>query len=161
MDNLGFNPKLMKIILDQHKLGPQSLHGPDHWLRVGTIGLVLADRTAANKNIVRYFAQLHDACRTNEGVDVFHGIESAHFCKKYRHLILLSDEEFETLITAVAKHPMGGISDDATIGTCWDSDRLDLLRVGIKPDRKLLSTKEAKEDLLYDWATKLYLSRLV
>jgi uncharacterized protein len=94
--------------------------------------------------------------RSNEGSDIFHGIESAHFCKEQRHLISLDDEEFELLIQAVAKHPMGGLSKDITVGTCWDADRLDLGRVGILPEKKYLSTAAAREDTFFNWASKLH-----
>ena len=36
-------------------------------------------------------------------------------------------------------------SDDVTIGTCWDADRLDLGRVGIIPDEAFMSTDFGKE----------------
>jgi len=34
---------------------------------------------------------------------------------------------------------------NATVATCWDADRLDLGRVGIKPDARYLFSDEAKE----------------
>jgi uncharacterized protein len=146
----------MKIVYKHYNLGPDSFHGPDHWLRVGEIGLALAEKTGANKNIVRYFAQLHDIGRDSEDADIFHGIQSAHFCRAHRDLVELSDEEFDTLIFAIAKHPMGSTSDDITIGSCWDADRLDLARVGIYTELKYLSTEQAKEKKFFDWATGLH-----
>jgi uncharacterized protein len=153
---IKFDPTLMSIIYKHYRLGPNSLHGPDHWLRVGVIGLALAERTGANMRVVRYFAQLHDVGRSDEGSDIFHGIESAHFCKEHRHLISLDDDEFELLLQAIAKHPMGGLSKNVTTGSCWDADRLDLGRVGIPPDKKYLSTTAAKEDKFFNWASKLH-----
>ena len=35
-------------------------------------------------------------------------------------------------------------ADDATIGTCWDADRLELPRVGIRPDPRYFSTIEGR-----------------
>ena len=43
-------------------------------------------------------------------------------------------------------------SDDPIIGTCWDADRLDLGRVGVKPNPKLLSTERARSKAVIDWA---------
>jgi uncharacterized protein len=39
------------------------------------------------------------------------------------------------------------LSDDPTIGTCWDADRLDLARegVGIQPRARYMSTEFARE----------------
>jgi uncharacterized protein len=41
--------------------------------------------------------------------------------------------------TDLAHHP------DPSIGTCWDSDRLDLGRVGIIPDPAYMSTNMGRE----------------
>ena len=39
----------------------------------------------------------------------------------------------------------GLVSEDPTVGACWDADRLDLPRVGIQPDPALFSTARAHE----------------
>lgn len=36
-------------------------------------------------------------------------------------------------------------SDEPTIGTCWDADRMDLPRVGIQPDPQKMSTQEGHD----------------
>jgi len=46
---------------------------------------------------------------------------------------------------AIRHHVDGDVSDDPTIGTCWDADRLDLGRVGIVPDERYMSTARGKE----------------
>jgi uncharacterized protein len=48
------------------------------------------------------------------------------------------------LCEACTYHADGQVSDDPTIGVCWDADRLDLPRVGIGIDRKYLSTAAAR-----------------
>ena len=151
------NPELVKAIKQHASAGIHSLHGPDHWNRVTAIGLALAERAGANKNIVNHFGQLHDIGRVNDETDLFHGIESAHFCKANRHLIDLDDKEFEKLIYAIARHPMGKIIDDIDIGTCWDADRCDITRTGIDLDIRYISTSQAKEPVFLKWATTLYL----
>jgi hypothetical protein len=40
--------------------------------------------------------------------------------------------------------PGGGVDTDPTVQTCWDADRLDLGRVGIKPHPDFLSPFAAK-----------------
>ena len=40
---------------------------------------------------------------------------------------------------------MGRLSKDATIQTCWDADRLDLGRVGERPNPTYLGTKAARD----------------
>ena len=39
-----------------------------------------------------------------------------------------------------------------TIQTCWDADRLDLIRAGITPDPNHLCTAAAKEPKIIRWA---------
>ena len=39
---------------------------------------------------------------------------------------------------------MGKVAENITIGTCWDSDRLDIGRVGIKPHEKFMTNEEAQ-----------------
>ena len=46
-------------------------------------------------------------------------------------------------------------SNDITIQSCWDSDRLDLWRAGIEPDPKYLYTETAKELKTISWAKSL------
>lgn len=41
---------------------------------------------------------------------------------------------------------------DPTIATCWDADRLDLLRVGIRPDPARLVTEAARDPEVLEWA---------
>jgi hypothetical protein len=36
------------------------------------------------------------------------------------------------------------VTDDPTVGACWDADRLDLPRVGVTVDPRLLSTAAAR-----------------
>lgn len=41
---------------------------------------------------------------------------------------------------------------DATVLTCWDADRLDLGRVGIRPHPHRLCTEAARDPVLLEWA---------
>ena len=42
-------------------------------------------------------------------------------------------------------HTHGQLSSDPTIATCWDADRLDLGRVGMRPHADYMSTAKGKE----------------
>lgn len=96
---------------------------------------------------------LHDARRRHEGVDPGHGGRGADFAATLRGtLIHLSDAEFALLRTAGADHTKGLIDADTTIQTCWDTDRLDLGRVGTVPDPSRLCTDAAREPAFQDWA---------
>ena len=81
----------------------------------------------------------------NEWTDPGHGRRGAELARRLRgEMFDLPDEEFELLHYACTWHQDKDFSDDATIGTCWDADRLDLGRVGVIPDPKLLNTEFAK-----------------
>ena len=56
----------------------------------------------------------------------------------------LRDHDFDMLYYAIDRHSDGLIDGDITVRTCWDADRLDLGRVGIKPDAKYLCTDAGK-----------------
>ena len=57
----------------------------------------------------------------------------------------LEDSAFELLVYACTWHTDKTLSNDKTIGTCWDSDRLDLGRVGMIPSAGFMSTDFGKE----------------
>lgn len=120
-------------------------HGPLHWLSVEGMGSLLAGQNDADADVVRLFSVLHDACRQDDFDDPEHGPRAAQLAKEWRgHLFDLSDTQFQKLTYAIAHHTEGKTSSDATIGTCWDSDRLDLGRVGITPCPEFLSTQAAQ-----------------
>ena len=123
-----------------------SPHGPAHWQRVERNGLLLASRTGADPVVVRLFALFHDSRRLNESTDEGHGKRGADFAAQLRgSLYELDDDAFELLIEACTWHTDRDFSENCTIGTCWDADRLDLGRVGIIPDAALMSTVFGKE----------------
>lgn len=91
--------------------------------------------------------------RVNEGWDEGHGFRGAEFARQQRgQLFDLSDDEFEQLHFACTHHTNGETEADITIQTCWDSDRLDLGRVGILPDPNKLCTAAAKSKEIRCWA---------
>lgn len=125
------------------------LHGPRHWRAVARNGARLCEATLeADPHVVTLFAALHDSCRDNDGRDAYHGRYAARMAASLRgELFEATDEQMELLSYALKRHADGEVTDDPTIGVCWDADRLDLPRCGIKPQARYLSTEAAKEML--------------
>src|SRR6202035_2028278 len=64
----------------------------------------------------------------------------------------LPDPELRLLHRACAGHTHERTHADITVQTCWDADRLDLGRVGIKPHPSRLCTEMAKRPRTIEWA---------
>jgi uncharacterized protein len=69
-------------------------------------------------------------------------------------LFQLADEEFDLLHVACADHTHKLTHPDVTVQTCWDSDRLDLGRVGIEPRPDRLCTPTARSAAVREWANR-------
>jgi uncharacterized protein len=107
-------------------------------------GWHLSAVTGARIDVVELFAVLHDSCRINEGIDDGHGRRGAELAKKLRGTAFeLDEEDFGLLMEACKLHTEGHLDGNITLQTCWDSDRLDLGRVGIIPQTEKLCTKDA------------------
>ena len=102
-------------------------------------------RGAWTGQLVFCFGLLHDTRRENEAVDPEHGARAAAFAAELQSqgLLPLDDARFALLIEALRLHSDGRLSDDTTIGTCWDADRLHLPRVSIEPNPAFFSTPAA------------------
>lgn len=125
-----------------------SVHGPWHWEKVEKNALILAKKTlGADKLVAQLFALIHDTQRQNENDDPEHGHRSAAYAEELfkQGKLEISKEQLAVLMEACKYHNDGQITDDPTIGVCWDADRLDLTRVGIIPNPELLSTQAGKE----------------
>ncbi len=122
-----------------------SIHGIGHWKNVERNGLIICREVGADDAVVRLFAILHDCCRRDDGKDIRHGSRAARMIKQGDLLKgLITEEQLNKLAYALARHTTGFRSDDATIGACWDADRLDLDRVGIKPSAFFMSTETGR-----------------
>jgi len=125
-----------------------SYHGPEHWQQVLKNAQRLCLHTAgADREVCEMFAWLHDSCRENEHGDGGHGARAASLVQDMRNVgeIVLDEYRFTSLFDSILYHDSGlvalqGEAHRATKGVCWDADRLDLPRVGITPDPKLMST---------------------
>ena len=141
--------------VDRLVLTADGIHGIKHWERVRENGLYLAKHNGADPLVVELFAYLHDCCRESECSDPEHGARAAEFAAQERgKLLVLNDDQFELLSFACEHHEKGRLSDDATVGACWDADRLDLGRVGRRPNRMYLSTTRARHESVIEWGYK-------
>jgi uncharacterized protein len=94
---------------------------------------------------VELFAVLHDSQRENENHDPDHGNRAADYAAELRGTWFdLSDDEMDLLVEACRYHSDGFVEAHPTVQACWDSDRLDLGRVGVRPDPRFLCTSFAK-----------------
>jgi uncharacterized protein len=134
-------------------LDREGVHGFPHWRRVRENGLRLAEVTGAHREVVELFAFLHDSKRINDDFDPKHGERAAIYAGSLSGSMFdLGPHELELLLGACRYHSDGLITGDVTIITCWDADRLDLGRVGVRPDPSLLCTSAARDPLIIKWA---------
>lgn len=138
---------LIAEIRDQFRINWHGHHGAPHWARVQHHGLYLGQQLGADLRVVELFAFLHDSQRRNEYSDHGHGSRASAYAAtlRERELFELDDFAFELLTTACNGHSDGHMDGDITVQVCWDSDRLDLGRVNIKPDPRRLCTSLARE----------------
>ena len=144
---------LITTVLNNYPLSINGIHGIAHWARVRENGLRLAKLTGAHELVIELFAIFHDSQRISDGSDYRHGLRGAQFAKTLQSSMFnLPENHFELLYTACEKHTSDPTHEDITIQTCFDADRLDLGRVGIMPDPRLLCTGAAKQKEIIKWA---------
>ena len=144
---------LIRFLRAQFALDWEGIHGMRHWTRVRENGLLLADRTGADARVVELFAWIHDSKRRNDGHDPEHGPRAARFAKTLAGTLFdLDPAGLEHLVTACHGHSDGSFDGDVTVLTCWDADRLDLGRVGIRPRAPRLCTEAARDPAVLEWA---------
>jgi uncharacterized protein len=149
-----YSKKLVAAVLEQATNRTSLIHGPRHWVDIAVIGTRLALETpGADRKVVRRFALLHDSMRENDGHDPQHGPKAAQLAEQLKHLLKLDPQQLDQLVTALTLHDCGQVTNDPTIGCCWDADRLDLPRVGITPSAHLLSTAAATKEAMAVTAT--------
>lgn len=120
-------------------------HGITHWARVFRNGCALASQTpGVDLTVVEYFSLFHDAMRDSEFNDPRHGERGAKLAEAIGLKKVLDDEQWKIFWYACEFHDTGLLSAEPTTSCCWDADRLDLLRVGIVPENRFLSTEAAK-----------------
>lgn len=138
---------LKEQVIYQFSSNQNSDHGPDHWNRVEKVGLILSKEANADKEIIRLFAILHDLQRIFDGYDPEHGSRAADYAQKLFDdgLLVLDQSQLKILKFACKYHnDKKAKSKNKTVNICWDSDRIDLVRVGINPKDIELKTTEGK-----------------
>ncbi len=124
-----------------------SMHGPPHWRRVEANGVLLAPQCGADVLVVRLFALFHDCKRQTDDNDPHHGRRAATFLTEHQgEWFELDDERFALLREAIGYHADGTTHSNATIGCCWDADRLDLTRCGLTPAPQFFSTPAGRTE---------------
>jgi uncharacterized protein len=129
------------------------IHGAPHWARVRLNGLRLARTNGARADVVELFALVHDSRRVHDGRDEDHGARAAQLAKEWNCTLLRLDVPgLEMLRYACRYHSDGMTEADITVQTCWDADRLDLGRVGTRPDTRRLCTDGARDQAFLEAA---------
>ena len=149
--------RLVAAVLERSTGKDSFLHGEGHWRRVAAAGLALLPETPdADPAVVFLFALFHDSVRFNDGHDPQHGPRGAALAGELRgEAFDLEDAKMHLLGFACEEHTNGGVGRDPTVGACWDADRLNLWRVGIRPDPRLLAPGAARNGGRIKWARGL------
>ena len=147
---------LIALIKSEFKLDWGGIHGANHWARVLHHGKTIGELRQADLLVVELFGFLHDSCRLNDGRDPQHGQRAADFAHGiHGDFYQLNPKQLDLLCFAMQHHSGGEVSTNLTIQTCWDSDRLDLGRVGIIPSPKFISAEGAQFiDYAFDLSLK-------
>lgn len=146
---------IKKIFLDFDLHLTQSNHGIYHWARVIQNGRLIAEQNKANINILIAFAFFHDCQRMNEESDPEHGLRGGTYMLQFEKDLHLTKEEISKVFEACEGHTDILFHHDKDISTCWDADRLDLMRVGIYPNPDKLNNEEAKNSGLISYLSKI------
>ncbi len=147
-----------QLFLDGLILAEDSLHHLTHWQRVEKYGLMIAETNGADQEVIKLFAYLHDARRRNDEDDPGHGERAAVLLDELigEGLISLSDLQYTQLRSALRQHDRDdAASEDITVRTCWDADRLDLWRGDIIPNPQLMFTDCGRSASMIEFARNL------
>ena len=142
--------ELIERIKKEIRIDFYGIHGIGHWERVYHNTQLLSEHYGIESKVFELFALLHDSKRHNEHRDPEHGKRAAEFAALLMKegAIELSDEESGRLLYACANHTHHDKSDplfyDRIVEICFDSDRLDIGRVGIVVDPERMATGYAR-----------------
>jgi uncharacterized protein len=137
--------RALSLVQEHGTVNRRSIHGPSHWHNVEANAVHLAGLEGVQTLVPRMFAIFHDFLRENDNEDPGHGPRAAEFLRIRRDRFPeMAYLDFEALAQACERHTVGDLAEDPMIGICWDADRLDLIRVGITPDPKFMSTPSGK-----------------
>lgn len=144
---LAAKPTILRAARDQFRLNPVGEHGAAHWGRVAFHARELARLEGVDPTVPLLFAWLHDCCRENEWEDPDHGPRAAAFVGQLHEngQMPLDRRSLNLLQKAIAEHSEGYTTGPAVVRVCWDADRLDLGRVGIRPNPRYLCTESGRD----------------
>lgn len=155
----GIVRKALAVVRPQFRLDLRGgIHGVPHWSRVWLHGRAMAQAMDLNPAVLAWFAFLHDSRRHSDRRDPWHGHRAADFALQLRRdgaVTELDRGEFERLCEAMRLHSDGHVEGDPLVRACWDADRLDLGRVGIRPDPTRLCTDFARHPACIAHALRL------
>ena len=143
--------KILDIIVNDFKIDFYGDHGIRHWERVYNNSKILSEYYNIKSDVFELFALLHDSKREDEYCDINHGYRASLFVTELidDELIKLDKKDQDRLLFACANHTIKDKTDllceDIVVKICFDSDKLDLGRVGIIPDPFRMNTDYAKE----------------
>lgn len=147
-----------EIFLSGLVLSAESEHHLVHWQRVEKYGLMIAAENGADTEVISLFAYLHDARRVTDDEDPEHGERAAVLLDELiaQGLISINSRQYEQLRSALRQHNRDDAnSDDITVRTCWDADRLDLWRGGIVPNPDFMFTDYGRSAEMIEFARQL------
>jgi len=154
---------LVQVVLREARSTGSGSHGPDHWRSVAWTGLHLTRHLPlADPVVVALFGLLHDAGRIpGHGSDPDHGPRALPLARSIAEsgLIRVEQRQLALLMEAIARHSLPTVSAEPTIGACFDADRLNLWRQGLRPDSRLLSTEHARRPATVRWAKRVHQAR--
>lgn len=144
---MGISTELIRTTRERYAGDRLGVHGWTHWVNVARnarnirLEVLQRGKPAPDIDVTDHFALLHDCCRRDDGDDPGHGMRAAGFAQDCfrRGLIDLTPEQMDRLVYAIAYHSAGMTSKCPTVGACWDADRLDLRRLGMRIDRRFIS----------------------
>ena len=150
-------PELIERVLKESSRPDSVDHGVRHWQLVAYTGAELArEIPEADPDVVFLFGLFHDSMRFNDYVDPQHGRRGGELARRLLEGSPVIDAGcIDQLVETCDRHADGLLSADPTIGTCWDSDRLNLWRVAIVPEPARLCTEAARKPERIAWAEDL------
>jgi len=140
---------LIEQIRKEFKIDYYGDHGISHWRRVYYNTQKLSSHYEIESEVFELFSLLHDSKRHDEFKDKYHGKRAACFVEDLLQVgsIVLNDEDAERLIYACANHTHSDkknpLFNDKIVQICFDSDRLDIGRVGYIVNPEYLATNYA------------------
>lgn len=130
----------------------KGVHGHAHWFNVARTGVSIALAEGGDPEVALLFGFYHDCRRENDGHDPEHGHRGALLAMHHHQMgwLDITQDQLALLMFACEHHSKGSVdSEDATVSSCWDADRLELPRVDCQTDPKYLGTETAKKMATY------------